>query len=93
MTTDISDFVPRSLVEMDICIEVADGNFVTVKQTGEAQINTRNYNVKPFIGVVYNVLFIPDLCDRVFFIITLMNSGRDFLFHNGFCTFFFSSNE
>ena len=33
MTPDISDYIPGSLVETDIYTEVADGNFVTAKQT------------------------------------------------------------
>ena len=35
MTSEISDFIPGSLVEEDKYIEVADGNLVTAKQTGE----------------------------------------------------------
>ena len=34
MTPDISDLIPGSFVETDKYIEIADGNFVTVKQTG-----------------------------------------------------------
>ena len=44
-------------------IEVVDGNFVTEKQTGEVQIKMRDDNGKPFIAVVYNVLFDIDLCN------------------------------
>ena len=38
MTPDISDFIPSSLVETGKYIKVADGNFFTVKQTGQFQI-------------------------------------------------------
>ena len=38
MTTEISDFMSGSSVETDKYIEVADGNFVTAKQTEEVQI-------------------------------------------------------
>ena len=35
----------------------------------------------------------PDLCDQLFSIITLMNSGHNCLFHKGFCTVLFIDNE
>ena len=38
MTPDISDFMLVSLVEIDTYIKVSGRNFITVKQTGEAQI-------------------------------------------------------
>ena len=63
MTPDISDFIPGSMVETDSYIEAADVDFVTEKKTGEFQINMCNGNGKPFIAVLYNVLFAPDLCD------------------------------
>ena len=34
ITPDISDFIPGSLVETYKYIKVADGHFITVKQTG-----------------------------------------------------------
>ena len=39
------------------------------------------------------VLLAPDLCDRLFSIITLMNSGHTCLFRKGFCTVYFGSKE
>ena len=42
---EISDFVLVSLEEMDKYIEVADKNFVTVKQTGEVKIKMRDDNI------------------------------------------------
>ena len=44
MTPDISDFILGSLVEKDKYIEVADGHFVTSKQTREVQIKMRDNN-------------------------------------------------
>ena len=38
MTPDISYFIISSLVETDRYIEVADGKFVSEKETGEVQI-------------------------------------------------------
>ena len=61
MTSDLSDFIPVSLVETDKYIEVADGHFLTAKQTGEVQIKMLGDNVKPFIATLYNALFSPDL--------------------------------
>ena len=52
MTPEISDFVPGSLVEMEKYIEVADGNLVTAKQTGEVQIKMHDDNGKTFIAML-----------------------------------------
>ena len=70
-----------------------DGSFVTAKQTGEIEIKIRNDNGKPFIDKWYNILFVPYLCDEIFFIIKLINLGHTCLFHKGFCLVFFSDNE
>ena len=50
-------------------------------------------NGETFIATLYNVLLAPDLCDRLFSIITLMNSGHTCLFHKGFCTVYFGAKE
>ena len=50
-------------------------------------------NGKPFIATLYNVLLAPDLCDRLFSIVTLMNSGHTCLFHKGFCTVYLGAKE
>ena len=73
MTPYIYDFIPGLLVETNKYIEVSDGNLITAKQTGEAQIKTCDNNGKPFITMLYNLLFVPDSCDQLFSIITLMN--------------------
>ena len=46
-----------------------------------------------FIATLYSVLLAPDLCDRLFSIITLIDLGRTFLFHKGFCTVYFGAKE
>ena len=46
-----------------------------------------------FIATVYNVLLAPDLCDRLFSIITLMSAGHTCLFHKRFCTVYFGAKE
>ena len=44
-------------------------------------------NGKHFNAMLYDKIFAPDLCDKLFSIITLMNSGHTFLFHKGFAQF------
>ena len=78
---------------MDKYTESADGNFVTVKQTGEVQIKRRDDNRKYFFATLNNVLFSTELCDQLFSIITLINLGYKYLFHKRFCAVFFSDNE
>ena len=50
-------------------------------------------NRKTFVATLYNVLLAPDLCDRLFSIITLMNAGHTCLFRKGFCTVYFAAKE
>ena len=51
-----------------------------------------NNNGKPFIATLHNVLLAPDLCDRLFSIITLMNAGHTF-FRKGFCTVYLGAER
>ena len=50
-------------------------------------------NGETFIATLYKVLLAPDLCDKLFSIITLMNAGHTCLFHKGFCTVNFIGKE
>ena len=50
-------------------------------------------NRKTWIATLYNVLLAPDLCDRLFSIVTLMNSGYTCLFSIGFCTVYFGADK
>ena len=50
-------------------------------------------NGDPFIETLHNVLLAPDLCNRLFSIITLMNSGHTCLFHKGFGAVYFRDKE
>ena len=50
-------------------------------------------NGKTFIATLYNILLAPDLCDRVFSIIMLMNAGHTCIFHKGFCTVYFGAEK
>ena len=52
-----------------------------------------NNNGNKFVATLYNVLLAPDLCDRLFSIITLMNAGHTCIFHKGFCTVYFVEKE
>ena len=48
---------------------------------------------KDIIATLYNVLLAPDLYDRLFSIIMLMNSGHNCLFHKYFCMVYFGAKE
>ena len=63
-------------MEPDQYTEVTYEHFVTAKKTGKVQIKIWDNNVKHFIATLYNVLLAPDLCDRLFYIIMLMNLGH-----------------
>ena len=52
-----------------------------------------NDNGRYFISTLYNVLLEPDLCDRLFSIIKLMNAGQTCIFHKGFCTVYFGAEK
>ena len=53
----------------------------------------RNDHGDLFIATLHSVLLAPYLCNGLFSIITLMNSGHIFLFHEGFCTVYFVAKE
>ena len=93
MTPEVTDFIPGSLEDTDKFIEVADVHHVTAKQKGSVRIQMFDDNRKTFVATLYNVLLAPDLCDRLFSIITLMNAGHTCLFHKGFCTVYFGAKE
>ena len=84
MMPEVTDFIPGSLEDTDKFIEVADGNHVTAKQKGSVRIQMCDNNGKTLVATLYNVLLAPDLCDRLFSIITLMNAGNTCLFHKWF---------
>ena len=79
-------FIPGLLEDTDKHIEVADGHHVTTKQKGQAQIKICDNNEDTFIATLHNVILAPDICDRLFSIITLINLGHTCLFDKGFCT-------
>ena len=73
MPRGVSDFIPCLLEYTDKHIEVADRHHVMSKQKGQAQIIMCDNNGDPFIATLYNVLLAPDLCDKLFSIIALMD--------------------
>ena len=85
MTPEVLDYIPVSLEDTDKYIEVVDGHHVTAKQKGQVRIQMCDDNGKTFIATLHNVLLTPYLCNRVFSIITLINSRHTCLFHKGFC--------
>ena len=93
MTPEVTEFIPGSLEDTDKFIEVADGHYVTAKQKGSVRIQMCDNNGKTFVATLYNLLIAPDLCDRLFSIITLINAGHKYLFHKGFFTVYFGAKE
>ena len=93
MIPEVTDFIPRSLEDTDKFIEVADGHHVTAKQKGSLRIKMCDNNGKTFIATIYNVLLAPNLCDRLFSIITLMNAGHTCLFQKGFFMMNFGADK
>ena len=81
MTPEVSYFIPDSLEDTDKYIEVADGHHVTTKQKGQVRIKMNDDNRNPFIATLHSVLLAPDLCNRLFTIIKLKNSGHTCIFH------------
>ena len=93
MTPEVSYCIPCSLEDTDKYIEVADGHHVTAKQTGQVRIKMCNDYGNPFIVTLHNVLLAPELCDRLFLIITFMNSVHSCIFDKGFCTVYFGAKK
>ena len=86
MIPQFSDSIQVSLEDMDKYIEVTYWYYVTSNQKVQVQIKMCNNNINPFIAKLHNVILAPDLFDRLFSIIILMNLGHTFLFHKWFFT-------
>ena len=63
------------------------------KQKGQVQIKLCDDNGDTFNATLYNVILAPDLCSKLFYIITLMNQGHTCLFCKGFYTVYFISKD
>ena len=66
---------------------------VTAKQKGKVQIKMWDNNRYTFIATLHNVILALDLCDGLFSIIMLINSGHTFLFQKGFCKVYFGNKD
>ena len=75
------------------CIEVAYRHHVMGKQKGQVRIKMCNHKRDLFITTLHNVLLAPDLCYRLFSIITLINLVHTCLFQKGFFTIYFVAKE
>ena len=84
MTPEVLDLILGPLEDTYKYIEVADVHHVTAKQKRQVRIKMCDNNGKPFIATFHNVLLAPDLCDRLFLIIKLINSVNTCLFHKWF---------
>ena len=93
MQPEVSDFIPGSLEDMDKHIKVADRNPVTSGKKIQVRIKMCDNHRDPFITTLHNVLLAPDLCDGLFPIIALLNSGNTYVFHKEFCTVYFRVKE
>ena len=89
MKPQVSYFIPGLLEDTDKYIEVSDGHYISAKQKVQIQIIMRNDNGDTFIVTLHNILLSPYLCNGLFLVITLMNSGHACLFCKGFCTVYF----
>ena len=87
------DVIPWSLEDIDKNIEVADGHHVTANQKEQVQIKICDDRGDVFIATLHTIILAPDLCDRLFSIITLMNLVHTCLFHKVFCMVYFGEKE
>ena len=91
MISEVSEFILGLLEATDEYIEVTDGHNITEKQREKIQIKMCDDSGNKFISTLHNVLLAPDLCNRLFSIFTLINSGHTCLFHKGFFTVYFGA--
>ena len=93
MTPQVSDFIPGSLEYTGKYIEVIDVHHVTSKQKLQAQIKMCDDNGDTFIAKLHNVILAPDLCDKLFLILTLKHLVHNCLFQTGFCMIYFGNKN
>ena len=93
MSPEVSDFIQCLLEDIDNLIEVADGHHVTAKQKLQVRIKMCDNNGDPFIATLHKIILEPDLCDRLFSIIMLLNLLHTCLFHKGFYTVYFGVKD
>ena len=74
MTPQVLYFIPGWLEDTDKHIEVSDGHDVTAKQKVQVWIKMCNNNGNTFIATFHNVILAPDICNSLFYIITLITT-------------------
>ena len=72
-TPHVLYFIPGSLEDIDKYIGVVDVHYFKTKPKVQVQIIMCSDNVDPFIVTLHNILLAPDLCDKLFLIVALMN--------------------
>ena len=82
-TPEVSDFIPGLLEDIDKHIEVSVKHHVTATQKVQVRIKMCDDHGDPFITTLHKVILAPDLCNGLFSIIKLLNSGHTCLFHKG----------
>ena len=65
-TPDILDLIPDLLVKKDKYTEVSDGNFVTVKQTGEVKMKFMTMMAKTSL-LRYKMYYLHQTCEIKYF--------------------------
>ena len=75
-TSGFGFFIPGSLEDTYKKIAVMDGHYVPEKQKGQVKIKMCDNNRNIFITTLHNVLLALGICDGLFLIITLINSGH-----------------
>ena len=93
MTPEVQGFIPGSLEYTDKHIQVAEGHHITVGVKGQVRIKMCDDNGDTFIATLHYVLLAPDICNRLFSIVVLMNQGHTCLFQKGFCTVYFREKD
>ena len=85
MKPEVSYFITGSLENTEKQIEVVEGHHVKAKKS-QIRIKMCDDNGNLFITTLHNVILAPDLCNRLFSVIMLMNSGHTCRFNKRFCT-------
>ena len=93
MKPHVLDFITVSLEAMDKHIEVLDRHHVTEKQKVIVIIKMCNDSGDNFIVIFHKIDLVPDLCDMLFLIITLMNLVHTCLFQKLFFTVYFGNKD
>ena len=92
MTQEVSDCITGSIEKTDKYIEIADGHHGMEKHKIEVQIKMCDNHGDNFIETLHNIL-LEQTYATGFSIISLVNSGHNCLFNEGFCTVYFGAKD